>query len=192
VQKILKNIANLSSGYSFRGSVPVDANGVISVIQAGDISDDGSICVSEQARVQESEVLKSSILEDGDILLVSRGVGMGSFRSAVFHTGSNKAIASATVHVIRINDKDVLSEYLCSYLNSNKGQIDLLRIATGASVRMLSLNELKELHIPIPSPENQKSFSDLVNNIYQQKILLKKKQFILDQIRITSTSQLIK
>lgn len=192
MEKVLKNIAELSSGYSFRGPVPINEDGSIFVVRASDIAKDGSIRLKNLEKVKEVDVPKSAILNNGDVLLVSRGIGTSGFRSAVFNMSSNRAIASAAMHVIRIIDKNISSEYLSAYLNSDRGQIDLLKITTGSSIKMLSLAELKELKISIPSQEDQKTFSNLIKNIHQQKNLLEKKQFLLDQVHKATTSQLIK
>ncbi|MCX6753242.1 MAG: hypothetical protein NTW62_02790 [Candidatus Nomurabacteria bacterium] len=72
-------------------------------------------------------------MEHNDILLVSRGSGAGSFRSAVFASDDTNVMPSSSVHVIRIKDVTVLPKYVCLYLNSLDGQKALAQIVTGAS-----------------------------------------------------------
>lgn len=192
MKKTLKNIAQLSSGYSFRGALPLDHTGSIRVIQASDIGKNGSIASDHLNTVLESSVSKSAILHDGDILLVSRGMDLGSFRAAVFRDDSGDAIATSSLHVIRTADATLSPEYLCAYLNSHRGQVSILKIATGSSVKMLSLGELGRIQIPIPAKDAQNTFSSLVKNIAQQKNLLKHKTGLLDQLQRASTIQLTK
>ncbi len=192
VKKSLQSIAKLSSGFSFRGSTPTDEDGSILVIQASDIGQDGTILFDDLKKIKEKSAPETAILHDGDVLLVSRGIGSSGFRSAVFREASNKAIATSALQVIRVVDNDMSPEYLCAYLNSNRGQSDLMKITTGSSVKMVSLSELKNLRIFIPDKPTQQTFSKLVSNINTQKHLLTKKQILLDQVRKASTSQIIK
>jgi len=192
VKKTLKNIADLTTGYSFRGRVPIDPDGSVIVIQAKNISDDGSVQTQDLDKVKEADASEVATLESGDVLLVSRGAGTSGFRAAVFEPSIGRAIASATLQVIHVNDERVLPAYLCAYLNSNRGQADLQKIATGSSVRTVSLGELNELKIPVPKLEDQKRLNGLVKTIHKQRELLERKSTLLDQIRRTSTSQIIK
>lgn len=189
--KQLNQIAEVSSGYSFRGSVPLDARGDMVVIQTGDILDDGTVRIDGAGRVNKKSVTGAPLLQNNDILLVSKGGQNSSFRSAVFDS-TEPAIASVTLHVLRIKDLDIRPHYLCAYLNSPEGQRALQKIATGSSVRMLSLGELKDMQIPVPSMEVQKRFSDLVQNINKQRELLGRKQHLLEKVQKVSIVQLIK
>jgi len=192
VKKKLKNLVKITSGYSFRGQVPVHIDGSILVIQAVDVSENGEISLKNNKKVMESDVPASALLQAGDILLVSRGIGLHSFRSAVFTNSEQKATASATVHVIRVSDNKIKPEYLSAYLNSSKGQTDLFKLTTGSSILMLPLSGLREMEIPVPDSDVQEILSKLIINIQQQKDLLSKKHSPLDQIKKAVVSTMTK
>jgi restriction endonuclease S subunit len=132
-------------------------------------------------------------LQYNDILIVSRGSGLGSFRSTVFTSSQKNVIASSSVHIIRINDVTVLPKYISLWLNSSEGQKLLLQIVTGGSyIQSILLKNLAELEIPIPPIHTQKSIVALEENIKQQQKILDRKKEIKENIINATFNNLIK
>jgi type I restriction enzyme S subunit len=180
MHKELSEITDIVSGYTFRGSIENDPKGQIFVLQAKNIvANQDIVGISDFTKVSDKSIRAPYFLEHNDILLVSRGSGLGSFRSAIFATDQNNVMASSSVHVIRIKDVTILPKYVSLYLNSEVGQKALLQIVTGGSyLQSVLLKNLAEFKIPIPPIHTQKSIIALNENLQSQEKILKRKQEI--------------
>lgn len=191
--KKLSQLANLVSGYNFRGSIENKPNGDIFVLQGKNISAGGDITNTADLISITSQTLRNPyFLQYNDILVVSRGSGHGSFRSVIFALHEKNVIASSSVQIIRITDVTVLPKYVSLYLNSAEGQKRLSQIVTGASyIQSILIKDLAEFEIPIPPINIQKSLIALNENIVQQEKILDRKREIKKTIINVSFSNLI-
>jgi restriction endonuclease S subunit len=178
----LSELADIQSGYSFRGKVVNVSNGKLGVIQAKDIS---GLYVDEAniARINQ-EYAKTRIQQDGDILLTSRG----SFRAGIGTFGT-PTIASSSLFAIRLTSKDFLPEYVAIYLNSEAAQYYFSQSAKGATIKSLLIDDLRNLPMPHIPLGNQQLIISLQRNIESQNRLLKQRQEIIDRILKSSVSQ---
>lgn len=186
--KKLGQLASVVSGYTFRGSLENDPKGGILVLQARNISaNEDVVDVSNFTAISDSSLRSPYFLEPNDILLVSRGSGFGSFRSAIFASDEAKVMPSSSVHVIRLKSQEVLPKYVCYYLNSEAGQKALLKIVTGGSyIQSILVKNLSDFEIPIPPVHIQKLIISLYENLTEQDKIYKRKQ-VIRQIIINST-----
>jgi restriction endonuclease S subunit len=193
MHKKLSQIADIVSGYTFRGSIENDLKGDIFVLQAKNISVNEDILhTTDLVTISDKSIRNPYFLEHNDILLVSRGSGIGSFRSAVFATEDKNVMPSSSVHVIRIQDVTILPKYISLYLNSLEGQKALAQIVTGASyIQSILVKNLIDLEIPIPPIHIQKSIIALHENITDQERIFKRKQEIQKTIINASFTNLI-
>jgi len=191
--KELSEIADIVSGYTFRGSIENDPKGQIFVLQAKNISANQDILNTlDFITISDKSIRSPYFLEHNDILLVSRGSGAGSFRSTVFATEATNVMPSSSVHVIRIKDVTVLPKYVCLYLNSKDGQKALAQIVTGASyIQSILVKNLSDFPIPIPPIHTQKSIIALHENIKNQERIHKRKQEIQKTIINATFTNLI-
>ena len=189
----IKDIAEVMSGYSFRGAIEKDPKGEIFVVQAKDIVS-GEIIKDVNGLIPISSTVLGTyknLLQMGDVLVVSRGMKTGIFRSTVFKTNMSDVIASSSVHIIRINDNKVLPEYLSHYLNSKHGQVKISQNVSGSYIGSLSKVKLYEMEIPVPELNKQKTIIDLHENMKRQRIILKRKIDIKDNIINATFSNLV-
>ncbi|MHB1316381.1 MAG: restriction endonuclease subunit S [Minisyncoccota bacterium] len=193
MHKELSEIADIVSGYTFRGSVENDPKGQIFVLQAKNISANQDISnITDLATISDKSIRNPYFLQHNDILLVSRGSGAGSFRSVVFVAKATNVMPSSSVHVIRIKDAPVLPKYLSLYLNSSDGQKALAQIVTGASyIQSILVKNLINFKIPIPPLQTQKSIIALYENIINQERIFKRKQEIQKIIINASFTNLV-
>jgi len=194
MHKELSEIADIVSGYTFRGSIENDPKGQIFVLQAKNISANQDILSTlDFITISDKSIRSPYFLVHNDILLVSRGSGAGSFRSTVFANEATNVMPSSSVHVIRIKDVTVLPKYVCLYLNSHDGQKALSQIVTGASyIQSILVKNLSDFPIPIPPIHTQKSIIALHENIKNQERIFKRKQEIQKTIINASFTNLIK
>ena len=193
MHKELNKIADIASGYTFRGSIENDSKGEIFVLQAKNISANQDILnTKDLITISDKSIRNPYFLQHNDILLVSRGSGIGSFRSTIFASDNTKVMPSSSVHVIRIKDVSVLSKYVCLYLNSLDGQKALSQIVTGGSyIQSILLKNLADLEIPIPPVHIQKSIVALYENITEQEKIQERKREIQKTIINASFTNLI-
>ncbi len=193
MHKKLSQLADIVSGYTFRGSIENDQNGDIFVLQAKNIQTNRDIeDISDFTTISDKSLRNPYFLQYNDILLVSRGSGLGSFRSAVFISNELKVMPSSSVHVIRIQDVTVLPKYVSLYFNSEIGQKALSQIVTGASyIQSILVKNLIDLAIPIPPIHIQKSIIALYENVKDQERILKRKQELQKNIINASFTNLI-
>jgi restriction endonuclease S subunit len=72
---------------------------------------------------------------------------------------------------------------LAVYLNSDIGQKSIQNIATGSTVRSLSVKDLLEkIEIPVLSEEEQNAVVSLYKNIKEQRRFLERKVKVQEQI----------
>lgn len=193
MHKKLSQIADIVSGYTFRGSIENDPNGDIFVLQAKNIGTNQDIAeTTDFSIVSDKSIRNPYFLEHNDILIVSRGSGVGSFRSTVFASNEKRVMPSSSVHVLRIQDVTVLPKYVSLYLNSEVGQKALLQIVTGGSyIQSILVKNLIDFEIPIPPIHTQKSIIALHENITEQERILKRKQELQKNIINASFTNLI-
>lgn len=188
MHKDLSQIANIIPGYAFRGAIENYEGGDIFVLQAKNIIlNEDILDTSEFIRIKSISLRNPCFLENNDILIVSRGSGLGSFRSAIFKSDSKNIIASSSVSIIRVNDATVLPKYISLYLNSAEGQKAILQIVTGASyIQSILTKNLADFKIPIPPVHMQKIIISLNENLGQQERIITRKKEIQQEI-INST-----
>lgn len=181
--KEIKQFATVISGYTFRGAIHPDQNGQIFVFQAKNIIanepiDNKTTLTPINLKQPKSE----SYLKNGDITIVSRGLGLGSFRATMFKSNKENILASSSVHIIRITTPDILPEYISAYLNSINGQTKISQKVSGSHFKTLLRKNLEELEIEIPPLEKQKTVVELQKNILEQEKLIEQKNKIQKNI----------
>jgi restriction endonuclease S subunit len=190
----LKQIADISSGYTFRGSIKNTSEGDVSVLQAKNVVSGKDVSdLKDLVKISSTSLRNPFFLRHNDVLLVSRGSGLGSFRTTVFNSDEKKVMPSSSLHTIRINDVTVLPKYVSLYLNSDSGQKALMQIVTGGSyIRSILVKNLQNLKIPIPSIHTQKSLIAIYENMSKQESLISRKQEIKKNIINATFTKLIK
>ena len=111
---------------------------------------------------------KRSIVHKGVFLINIVGASIG--RAAQFNLNC-KANMNQAAALVRINDNRIRDKYLLTYLNSDKAQLmyDSMKSDTGRA--NLSLKDISELSILLPSIEEQLIFEKVVAQIDKSKLL---------------------
>jgi hypothetical protein len=155
----LGKVAQIGSGYPFRGKVENDPKGTLVVLQQKDISDLATmgpeqlaeVVPTGAARVDETDSYTRHRLMPDDVLLQMRG---GQFLSVVF-AGSYPAMAAQGVAVIRPGPR-LMPRFLCWLLAHPKTTEKLRSMAGGTHIPFLSKKTLTEYPVPVPSLETQR------------------------------------
>jgi hypothetical protein len=146
----LADVADVRTGFPFRGKVMEDPSGKLAVVQMKDISDAGLLEASEYLRINEEPAHSRHLLKQGDVLLQSRGT---KFPAGVVDTEVH-GIAALGLHVIRPGER-LLPTYLAWVLNHPVSREAIRGVARGSYIPFLSKGDLADLKIPVPPIQTQ-------------------------------------
>lgn len=184
--KTIKNTASVIAGYTFRTALKLHKNGLMSVVQAKDILGVFYIAKDNLSKIDLQEYQTRAMIEKNDIIISSRG----SFRASIIKNNMTNTIASSSVYILRIEDKNILPEYLAIFLNSIEGQKKIKEKMTGSVIKTILRKDLENVKIPMPSKDIQNKIINLYkNNQAQQKILTRKK-ILINEITESSIESL--
>ena len=109
----LKDTVLIISGYTFRTALSEGKSGNIAVVQAKNIAPGVPITrETELPKVSlEQKVLKATI-QDGDVLLASRGTMTGGFKAALVTDPAQNMIAASSAYILRPDAKIISAAYL--------------------------------------------------------------------------------
>lgn len=104
----------------------------------------------------------------GDLIITLRGT-LGN--CCIFNSRVDEAFINAQMMIIRPN-KNINNQYLHSLITSKRFNLFLQEAGNGAAVQQLTASQLKDVLIPLPTPEEQFKFNKLMNVIKISKIRL--------------------
>ncbi|MFK3917937.1 N-6 DNA methylase [Psychrobacter sp. NPDC078501] len=165
----LGDIAELERGLPFKTK---DGDYRILEVTTGDLNDIGDISrPTKEVKVSKEDFdkSKSGILQPNDIVLVIQGSAgkLGIIPEVIPSTDDEYWMVSKPAIAIRANSEKVDPRYLYAYLSSDVGQTQLLGITQGAAIANISLKELRDLPIILPSLEEQQPAAALVEDSRQ-------------------------
>ena len=188
----ISTFSDIILGYNFRSAIEEDITGNVSIIQAKNIVQDHPIThLDGLPRVSLINTRTSAILQKKDILIVSRGTGIGSFRATIFDIEKKNAIASWSILIVRVKKPEIIPEYLCLYLNSEDGQKKILETISWATIHTISPKKFSEIGIPIIPLIKQKNMVWLHQNIIQQEKIYNRKKELKQEILTATLKNII-
>lgn len=175
----LKNIADIRTGYTFRGALEDDIAGDVKVLQIRDIRQKTVVDVSELLRVKWEAGGKLPKLEHEDIVIAARG----EHNTAAIFLGNELVVPSNQLIVVSSKFNNVLPGFICWSLNQPSAQRQLQGTRGGTNIFLLNKGELGDLEFKLPSLEQQRKILNL-----QQ--LWDEEQQILQQLQINRKNML--
>lgn len=131
--------------------------------------------MSNMEKIPKKSKIKNNIKLQDDDLLISRSGTLGLI--SIITPEIRNAIISS--HIIRIeieNTKELNPYYLCTFLNSKYGYLQILQKSYGGVVPEISQDGLKELMIYIPQQKQfQVYIENLVKKAYEKNKIAKQK-----------------
>lgn len=147
----LADVAQIRTGYSFRGKIDDDPAGGLAVLQIKDVRGTGHLTPDDCIHIKDGPAYAGHFLESGDVVVQSRGNAFPAGQiEAPFH-----GIAAFGLHVVHPSPK-LLPAYLTWLLNHPAVQAMLDGMARGSRIPFLSKASLAELRIPLPPLETQR------------------------------------
>lgn len=186
-QETIKNIAEVITGYTFRSALPLRTDGPIQVIQAKDVGSEIRVEEKSLARIKHQEFKTGAFVRKNDVIFSARG----NFRAGVFDSNAKNIMASSSVYILRITDKNVLPEFLAIFLNSVAGQKQIKQSLTGGAIKTILRKDLENLKVAIPEIAEQKLVIDIYKNSKKQWEMLRHKQAIIKKMADSAINKLI-
>ncbi len=178
----LCEISQIQSGYLSRGSIKASEAGSHFILQARDIDSELLSYKTESlVRIVPALSEKDWLLKKDDIVFMARGTRN---YSVIIKDILDPTIAAACFFIIRCNEKEVLPDYLCWYLNQSPVE-EYLHRNSGRGVHMPIVRRqvLENIELPVPSIETQYKIVELATlakeeqNLYET-LARKRKQFV--------------
>lgn len=184
--KRLHDISLIRTGYNFR-SIANTAKQSVFLVSAKDLN-------SNFTDLDEIEIPNSygNFLQEGDILVKSRGA---NYEAKVFHkprTTDQPYIAANTLIIISLTDKSFRPSYIAQIINSEEIQQLLRSLSSGHTVPILSPSSLGSLRCPGASPEKQEQFETITKIIDEYQSTVAQYQKATDNLTKALKTKLMK
>lgn len=168
---ILKDIALIQTGYSFRTRLESMNSGAVAVIQMKDLTDDNRVDCNTLVRVDMEKTGEHHLVKPGDLIFRSRGL---SSTSAILLDDPGPAVVAAPLLRIRVFDHGILPEYLNWFISQPPAQSYLASHAKGTAQRMISKETLDGLEVFVPPLERQRTIVEIAALAEQEQQILEK------------------
>lgn len=165
----ISEIADVFTGHTLREKVQHDPDGKCTVIQLKDLSLSTDVNIKlPPYRISLNDIPQHQILNNGDIILVSKG----SNNKAILYEGQYApAIAVSAFTILRLHVDNLMPEFLHWYVNSTEAQEYFNMHRAGTTTLNLSKKAIDELPVPIPALEKQQIMMKLVKQYELYKSL---------------------
>ena len=182
------NILETKRGRSPQKSTYVDApDGYAVVVKAGNVSRYGVIEITDADWIEKQtydEMPRDIRLEKNDVLLAS--TGDGTLGKAGVWDHDERAIADGHVTILRVNESEIVPDYLADYLRLGFGSDQIQRLFTGSTGLIeLTPDHVKQIVVPLlKSKKEQSLLSKQLRDAEQAQIRARNKaEFSLETSR---------
>jgi hypothetical protein len=167
--KPLRELAEIRTGYPFRGGVRAEPAGGCLLVQAGNIDADTGEVAGELMRIATPPGAQEHVLRYGDVVMVGRGVRNVA---AAFVRSEMPTIAAAHLMVLATMESLGGPEFLAWFLNQPRTQARIRSLQSGSSVPFVPVAALESIEVPLPSVAMQKKIVEIQRLRAQEERLL--------------------
>ncbi len=157
---VLRDIASVQSGYSFRSRLESMDSGTVAVIQMKDLASDNKVNCDELVRLDMEIPKEHHLVRSGDLIFRSRGL---TSNSALLVDDPGDAILAAPLLRIRITNDCIMPAYLNWFISQRPAQVYLASCSEGTSLKMISKLSLENLEVVVPSLQQQRMIVELAS-----------------------------
>jgi len=165
----LKEIAEVRAGFTVRKLSRHALTQPYSVIQIRNVSEFGTLDLSDMAETQLEEVPPRFFLNKGDVLFCARGARN---QAAACVVDADRVVVGSQFFILRVASQAVLPEYLAWYINQQPAQRYLNERTSGSHVRMILRDDLLDLPVAVPALTVQRQILELHRMQVQEQRLL--------------------
>lgn len=170
MKTVLGDIADIVSGYPFRGSIPERLASNTVVVQPKNTSSEEGIDYKSCMHVELTGKKEPEFLISTDLLINARSE---PFHSVIVSNGFEelnlKAVSAPYFFVIKVKSKDISPLYLSWFLNQHPAQTYFQKNSEGSMTKSLRREILESCPVSFPSLERQTQIMELVANLKRQK-----------------------
>lgn len=171
----------------FERGLPFNADeGDCTVLEVGasEIEDIGDIATpTKEVSISESVRAKNQagFLQPNDIIMILKGSAgkLGIVPENVPTTGDKRWMVNKSGIVIRVTSSSIDPRALYAYLKSDFGTVQISRLIKGAAISNISLKELKQLPVIVPSKQEQEEAITCIDKSRETQQAIQ--QLLLDQ-----------
>ncbi|MBW8191828.1 restriction endonuclease subunit S [Neiella marina] len=170
VKTLLKGVASVKAGYSFRGKIPEDEHGEVWVIQVRDISADGQIMWDQLIRTTITGRKSPQLLELGDVLFIARG--QKHLAASVKEVDRPVVCAPHFFHIRLSATAQVNPGFLAWQLNQQPAQRYFKQSAEGSAQMSIRREVLENVPLTFPELSKQHVIAELEACAIKEKAAL--------------------
>lgn len=174
--KMLSDLVDIRSGYTFRTAIDSYGVGDTKVIQAKDLGSYFSTATLPEINFPGDD---NHLLRPGDVLVSARGFS----KAVLFQDASTKAVASSSLFVLHPKDSSVNPEFIAMFFNSSVGMKAMFELSSGASVRTITKDNIGQIGIPEIPPDKERALGRVVQSIDDHLLLTREKEIYLNNMR---------
>ncbi len=178
MKQSLTQVAQIRSGYQFRGTVNPSRTGNVHVIQIKDFDTKGQLHFDDLTRVQVDDP-ERYLVQEGDVLFQSRG---RQLQATLINKPLHGVIAVSHFFVLTAYHDVVLPGYLSWVLNRSEFQRRISASVQTTSIPWISKNDFDSLKIDIPPLNLQYRIIELTELQSRQRELVGKLQQKREQL----------
>ncbi len=180
MKTLLKDIATVQMGFSFRSRLESLKSGEVGVIQMKDLTEENIVDCKSLSYVDMGKFSESHLVRKGDLIFRSRSL---TSTSAILSDDPGRVVVSAPLLRIRITNSNVMPEYLNWFISQIPAQVFLASHARGSTQKMISKDALEMLEVDVPPLEKQKMIVELATLSEEEQritkmLALKRKQYV--------------
>ena len=172
----LDSIVRFERGLSVK---PDEGDYTVLEVGASELNDIGDISTpTKEAYISESERAKNQtgFLQPNDIIFILKGSAgkLGIVPEDVPTTGDGCWMVNRSAIVIRTTSEKVNPKVLYAYLKSDIGQTQITQLIKGATIPNISLKELKQIPVIVPSLKEQEQAIACIDKSRETQQTIKK------------------
>lgn len=170
----LGEIAEIRTGYPFRGRIERAERGGCRLVQMGDVRAETGEVGNRLGHVEAPANWEKHVLNYADVLFVGRGTRN---EAATFVGRTGDVIAAPHLFVLGARSQYLaFPDYLTWFLNLPETQERIRALRSGSGVPFIPMEAFAQLPVPVPSIEMQ-------NHVAGINRLCRQEQNLLEQIR---------
>ena len=191
----IKYVAEIRSGYQFRGKVEPSDDPNAAVIQIKDLSDRLGTSPGETIEIQLGDLVRVRLdnpaphfLRPGDVLFLSRGHRQVA---AVFTGTETDTIAASYFFVLRPVLQKIHPAFLAWFINQAEFQEKLRPLSYGTHMQLVSIGDFKDLTVVVPPFPVQYAILELQNFVDRERQLSASLQEKRERLVLAVSQQLL-
>jgi hypothetical protein len=185
VKRHLKEVADLRTGFSFRGRIERDPLGNVNVLQMKDFGQNRQIVPEMMVRVSSQGIDERQFLRAGDVVFQSRG--QTNF-AAVVPYDLPRTVLAAPMILIRCEEGRFDPNFAAWLLNEASERGDLASLAAGTSVKIINKSSLEDFEVPVPTLQLQRRIAAIAQLAEQEETLAidiaHRRKFVVSQMLV--------